>query len=174
MMTVSSLQMELNRLTTAPSTAANIDAHCQLLIAVCERDDSAAAVHLYDQITSAGLPVSTEAMAALAGVERRRRSCSQPLALPSRESAARTLAPLRRIHKICKGVRAKRNNAGAAHHLDAARAWIACERAQGRECDARSSAKARISVAKQLAAELNVDLRTARALVTNLKQRREL
>jgi hypothetical protein len=93
------------------------------------------------------------------------------LSLPALSS--KTLAPARRLHKICKGRSVKARNVLASEHLDAAISWLTTQQASGRVVSAEGG-KARRMMAKELAKALGVNTKISLALVTKLKQKRLL
>ena len=87
----------------------------------------------------------------------------------------RSLAPARRLHKIMKGRRLSARSDAAKSVLAPATQWVAAERAKGRKFNGVTTAKARISLAKELRAALSLpSLEVARGLVTKLKQKKLL
>lgn len=144
----------------------------RLLEDVCAAKDARAAVYVYDlwkaRAPSGQAGVPDRLTRALRAVESDRGGTPWALSVPQDPTGARRLDPARRIHKICKGWRLSERNGAAAEHLQRASAWVA---GLPSKPDARSSAGARIHVAKLLRAELGVSPEVARGVVTSLKRR---
>ena len=97
------------------------------------------------------------------------------VALRLTATSTRSLAPERRLHKICKGRVTHSRSEAALEHLDRALAWLTSERAGGRhEFLSCAGSQARRSLAKELRLKIGVDRETARGLVTKLKQMRQV
>jgi hypothetical protein len=84
--------------------------------------------------------------------------------------AKRTLAPARRLHKICKGRVVSARSGLALVHLDRAAAWVATQRALGRSSFEAGGARSKFW--KELQTVLGVDKETARGLATKLKRKK--
>jgi hypothetical protein len=109
--------------------------------------------------------MTAEMWAAMKRVESDRGHTPSVFQVPA--PTTRTLQPARRVHKIMKGVRLSERNREASAHVEAAKQWVA---ESNESIDARSSASAHIKTAKVLAKHLNIDLETARGVVTSLKR----
>ena len=88
-------------------------------------------------------------------------------------AATRTLAPARRLHKICKGRRLSARSVSADAHLARALEWVAAQRAAGRTLNA-TGGRPRSELAAELQAALRIDKEAARGLVTKLKRKKAL
>lgn len=87
----------------------------------------------------------------------------------------KTLAPPRRLHKICKGRTVSARSESAKASLDVAVAWLAAERKKGRSTFlGKGGARGRRGLVKELKKVLGVSNDTARGLVTKLKQKKLL
>jgi hypothetical protein len=159
------IQTQLDR----ASVLSDVDL-CDLLVAVAAANDAPATVYVYDIVKGRGLEITDRLKRALRGIEADRGRTAPKFTIPF--SARRTLDPARRVHKICKGWRVSERNTEAAAYLEAATAWV--QRQPPGTVDARSSAGARINIAKQLRTVLGVNLETARGVVTSLKRRNVL
>jgi hypothetical protein len=136
-----------------------------LFCSVAAYKDAAAVVHVYDKLKDRKIPVSPVMWEALKTVESdRHRTSVFTVPVP----AVRTLDPARRVHKICKGGRMSDRNKEAASHIGPAKQWVLAQ-APG-SVDARSSASARMKTARALSKHLNIDLETARGVLTTLKR----
>ena len=132
--------------------------------------ETAALVRMWD-LLGGGKHASATTWARVERLHGRGKRCIPrgSLRLPE-TTGARTLSPERRLHKICKG-RAQSHSGAALLHLDRALAWLADDACRGDESFlALGRGAARSSLAKALRAALDVDLQTARALVTKLKR----
>lgn len=139
----------------------------QLLLDVCATRDARATVYVYDVICGRGIALTDVMKNALKRVEADRGHTPFSVRVPTNTSPH--LEPARRVHKICKGWRVSQRNSDAAQHLTRAQAWL--QSLPAGSIDARSTAGARIRVARRLARELQVPLETARGVVTSLKRR---
>jgi hypothetical protein len=139
-----------------------------LFSVVCLSKDAAATVYVYDVVKCRGIELNERLWRLLETVEKDRGKTPASYTVPV--SKGKTLTPSRRIHKICKGPRMSQRNTDSKVHLDAARLWVA-EQAEG---SLNASGSGRFKVAKQLAAHLQIDMNTARGVVTSLKRAKVL
>ncbi|KAG5181777.1 hypothetical protein JKP88DRAFT_161917 [Tribonema minus] len=138
----------------------------QLLIDICDIRDARAVVYVYDKMRARRIPLSEQIKQAMRRVEADRGRTPFTLSVPA--NLAPHLQPSRRIHKTCKGWRIAARNSDASSHVLRAQEWVSTQPAGS--LDVRSSAAARMHVAKRLARELHVPLETARGIVTSLKR----
>jgi hypothetical protein len=139
----------------------------QLLIDVCATRDARATVYVYDVVRTRGITLTGTIKDAMRRVEADRGRTPFSVSVPP--NMAPHLEPARRVHKICKGWRVSERNTEAAQHLIRAQAWLALQPVGS--VDTRTSAGARIRVARLLARELHVTVETARGVVTSLKRK---
>ena len=138
----------------------------ELLIALARVMDARACVYVIDVMKAQKVNLSQSALNALRIIERDRGVHVKNVhVVPVPDRA--TLDPVRRIHKVLKGKRMSERSSLAKEHVDAAIAWV---RAQP-HVDARSSARARMNVAKSLANHMNISLEVARGVVALLKRK---
>jgi hypothetical protein len=88
-------------------------------------------------------------------------------------AATRALAPMRRLHKICKGRRLSVRSVSADAHLARALDWVAAQHAAGRTLNA-TGGRPRSELAAELQVALRIDKEAARGLVTKLKRKTAL
>lgn len=136
-----------------------------------------AVIAVWDELKSKCIVPSESAWAALERLHShagKDKIAAGSLAVPqSARNGRRTLAPGRRLHKIMKGRRMSARSESALEFVGPATAWVATERAKGRELKSVKGCKARISLAKELQAALNLpSLEVARGVVTKLKQKK--
>jgi len=141
-----------------------------LLMHIVNENEVAAAVYVYDKFQARGLRLSDDHRAAFKRLDGGRTAGA--LRVPY--NAAPHLEPSRRIHKICKGWRLSERNDRARKHIDEAIMWVREQQGRGVQVDARSSAGARMRVARQLASFLNINIEVARGIVTTLKRKKAL
>ena len=178
---------EPRRAATQPRLQSRLDALLQdgvdaagaeaLLSELAAQGECEAMIAVWDGLKAQRIVPSKAAWAALERLHSRGkgRIPRGTLVVRSATSGSRALAPGRRLHKIMKGRRVSARSDAALPFMGPAVAWVAAERAQGRQLRCGKGAKARISLAKRLLADLSLpSLEVARAVVTKLKQKKLL
>lgn len=169
----SHLQSQLDALLQGGVDAAGAD---ELLPQLAALGECKAVIAIWDELKSKRVVPSESAWAALETLHSRGKGKIPvgSLTVPRRDARGkRTLAPGRRLHKIMKGRRMAARSESALQFVEPAAAWVAAERAKGRQLESAKGSKARIALAKELQAELNLpSLEVARGVVTKLKQRK--
>ena len=171
----------------APSLQARLDAALRpacsaaesesLLAELAAQGESVAVVAVWDALKARSVVPSEASWAALDRLHSRGKGKvpAGRLAVPPKAGGGRALAPGRRLHKIMKGRRLSARSDAAKSVLVPATTWVAAERANGRKFNGVTTAKARISLAKELRSVLGLpSLEVARGLVTKLKQKKLL
>ena len=165
------------RLDAALRPAAPSPATEALLVELAAQGECAAVIAVWDALKANGVAPNEAAWAALDRLHSRGKGKIPVgrLTVPFKAGGARALAPGRRLHKIMKGRRLSARSDAAKSVLGPATQWVAAERAKGRKFNGVTTAKARISLAKELRAALSLpSLEVARGLVTKLKQKKLL
>ena len=141
-----------------------------LAVELADAGETAALVCVWDVLggSEGALPATWAAVERL-HAKGKGRIPSGTLEIP--EDSNPSLAPARRLHKICKGRQMGERSRTAAGHVERGLAWVAAQRTSGRSFD-RDGGKARSALAKELMAVLSIDLETARGLLTTLKRKR--
>ena len=142
-----------------------------LLRAVAAQGDARAAVHCVDLLTSARIDAAS--WDALRKLESQR--VQRDVYDVAVRVGGRTLAPLRRIHKICKGPRTRQRSDAAKEALPSVLQWLEAD-AHGRRGAVSNrqifQGVKRRAQADILRKELGLDMNCARGVVTKLKQKK--
>jgi len=175
------LQVLFDDAMRAPSKSKR--ARFDLIALLADRNEIGALIALWDKTKAMNLDPASDARSwsAVTALHKRQKrkggkaGIGKATELRVPPSRKRSLAPSRRLHKICKGKRMSARASAAKEYVDAAISFLDAERAAGRavlRSDVESG-KGRIKLAKRLKRELNIaTLETARGLVTTLKRKR--
>jgi hypothetical protein len=142
----------------------------ELLRCSAAHGDARATVHVFD-LLGAGA-VDAAGWEALRTLEQQR-ACREVFAVPA--AARAQLAPLRRIHKICKGPRLHERSEMAKRVMPRVLEWLEARAGCGRNAvsnAARLCGKRRRAQADVLRKELGLRVACARGVVTKLKQKK--
>jgi len=134
-----------------------------LLQQVASCGDARSTVYVYDYMKEKKIICDEASWLSLQKLERNKNLIIKYV-VPTKE---RALAPARRIHKICKGVRLHDRSEAAKDIMPQATSWLTHK-------DSCFSQLDRISQAKSLAKDLSLPLETARGVITKLKQQGKL